>query len=98
MIAVNGKDALALCEELKTELALIISDVSMPEMNGKELAECVSKMADPVPIILMSGFSITSPLIEGMENGRLDSSRFLAKPFVSAQLLGTVSQVLNESV
>ena len=43
IVAVNGKDALALCEELKTELVLIISDVSMPEMNGKELAECVSK-------------------------------------------------------
>lgn len=98
VIAANGEDALAICEELNTELALIVSDVVMPGMGGRKLADCVSNMLKPIPIVLMSGYSRSSPLVTGLLDGKLDNCRFISKPFLPAQLLETVSDALGDPV
>ncbi len=96
VIAANGNDALAICEELKTKLSLIVSDIVMPGMGGRELAECISKMPKPIPIVLMSGFPRTSPIVASVVEGKLDKYRFLGKPFLPAELLETVSDALKD--
>jgi two-component system C4-dicarboxylate transport response regulator DctD len=97
VLASNAKAALELCEELKGDLALVLADVGMPGMNGRELAKCVAGFDKPIPIVLMSGYSEADPILKGLANGRLESFRFIAKPFTPKHLLEIVSTVLCES-
>jgi two-component system, cell cycle sensor histidine kinase and response regulator CckA len=51
----DGEEALGLAREYSSEITLIITDVSMPRMNGIALANAVSEFSPTIPIILMSG-------------------------------------------
>ena len=98
LAASSGKRALEICMEFKGELRLVLTDVSMPEMGGKELADCISDFEDPVPIVLMSGFVREHPLLQGLaKHGRLHSYRFLHKPFVARELAQAVAAAIRKS-
>jgi len=51
----DGEEALGLARELSSEISLIITDVSMPRLNGVALANAVSEFSPATQIILMSG-------------------------------------------
>jgi YesN/AraC family two-component response regulator len=53
----DGEEALRLAREFSNEISLIITDVTMPRMNGVALANAVSEFSPATPIILMSGQS-----------------------------------------
>jgi putative nucleotidyltransferase with HDIG domain len=61
---------------------LVISDIQMPHFSGIDLLEWVRKN-QPVPVILMTGFSQALETKEAQENG---ADGFLAKPFFEADL------------
>lgn len=65
---------------------LVISDVSMPEINGIEFIRRLRDRGDTVPVVLMSG------VITGIE---LPEVRFVSKPFDFQDLLGVVGQALE---
>ena len=95
--APSAEEALVLCQTIDGTLSLVISDISMPGMNGRDFANCVSALPRPIPVILMSGFSETSPLLKGLHGGRMDNIRFIAKPFRAKDLLDLVSLAISES-
>ncbi|MGH2614681.1 MAG: response regulator [Thermomicrobiales bacterium] len=83
--AADGQRAL---EEIESDTPdLVLSDMSMPRLGGRELAEQLSLRADPVPIVLMSAASNAPPDSRAM---------FLAKPFTIDELLAVVARVLIE--
>ena len=92
----GGDEALAICESHARCLDLMISDVAMPRMNGRALAECMNDRHPGVPIIFVSGYS-ESPVIlagltaRGFENGYT----YLQKPFRAQELLKVVKTVLR---
>lgn len=87
----DGAEALRVCNEHPEMFDLVISDVCMPNMSGRELAECIRKTSKPIPVILMSGFDSNSPsVIEMVKDGKLDDSLFLQKPFTNRTLLNAV--------
>src|SRR5215470_2886863 len=53
--ACDGEEALRLAREYSSEISLIITDISMPRLNGVALANAVSEFSPATPIILMSG-------------------------------------------
>ena len=67
-------------------IGLVLTDITMPEMNGKEMVKRIDRGRQPdLKVLYMSGYS------ENLEPG-LD---FLEKPFTSADLLKRVRAVLN---
>lgn len=64
-VAGNGIEALKLLDQLGEDLALIVCDLHMPEMNGVEFLRVLADQKCGVPIVLMSGDE--SPLLESTE-------------------------------
>lgn len=53
-VAANGREALEMLGTATPAAQVVVSDIDMPEMNGLQLAEAVSKSPRPVPVILLS--------------------------------------------
>ena len=81
-----------LVEEHPGDLHLLITDVVMPEMNGRELAEQVSAIRPNLKCLYMSGY--TADVIA--HHGILDEGvNFIQKPFCSDDLAAKLRQVLD---
>ena len=63
LTAVDGKDALETLAKHK-DICLVLSDVVMPEMGGKELLEILRQRGDSIPFILMTGHPLKDELEE----------------------------------
>jgi len=71
---------------------LVITDMTMPQMTGKELATEILKINPDVPIILCTGFSET---ITEEAAKRIGIQAFILKPIVMSDLAETMRQVLD---
>jgi CheY-like chemotaxis protein len=87
--AKRPSDALRLCETEAVDL--LISDVSMPEMDGNKLAERVLKLRPETQVLIISGVKESAHVKGG---GRV---RFLKKPFFPADLIRVLMEMLPES-
>ncbi len=77
----NGREGLALCEAHQGPIDLLVSDVVMPELGGRELAERALKLRPGMKVMFMSGHTQDVILKEGIEKG----TAFLQKPFTPAE-------------
>ncbi len=78
LIANNPVDALSLCEKNHSPIDLLITDVVMPNMNGKELRDRIKILRPGIKVLFMSGY--TSNVI--VHHGILEESvHFIQKPF-----------------
>ena len=85
-------DSIRLAREHPGEIHLLITDVVMPEMNGRELAELLSAIRPNLRCLYMSGYS--ADLIA--HRGILDEGlNFIQKPFGSDDLAVRVRQMLD---
>jgi len=84
--AANGAEALALCEAEASAIDILLTDVVMPGLGGRELAEQVRALRPGISVVLMSGYTETtaSPELDGRPVA------FLDKPFSPAALLRVV--------
>ncbi len=88
----DGEEAVAHLEVRGLEVDLVLSDVVMPRMNGKALADHLRRTKPRLPVILMTGYS------RGMlsENGLLDSAyRVIGKPLDQPTLLIEINAALS---
>jgi two-component system, cell cycle sensor histidine kinase and response regulator CckA len=89
--AEHGRDALAVLESHAPAIALVLSDVLMPEMNGPELAREASRRWPAMPFLFMSGFAGDDML----EHGQLaPETPLLRKPFMPATLTTAIRALL----
>ncbi len=90
--AANGPDALAIARDHTGEIHLLVTDVVMPQMLGKEVAERMRAVKPGIEVLFMSGYA--RPVLAAQ--GRLDPSVALVeKPFSEADLMAMAGQVLN---
>jgi two-component system cell cycle sensor histidine kinase/response regulator CckA len=82
----NGFDAWTLLENEGEHIDLVISDVMMPRLDGLELAGCMGIMPHPPPLLLMSGWGLSTLKLE---------RPFLVKPFHEHELLAAVHHLLK---
>jgi CheY-like chemotaxis protein len=85
--APRAGEALKICE--MTPVDVVISDVSMPEMDGIRLADRVLKLYPAASELLISGQFKEAP--PGARTARI---RFLKKPFFPSQLVNVLREML----
>ena len=88
LAAPRPSDALRICGQEMVDL--LISDVSMPEMDGNKLAERVLKLHPHASVLLISGAVNEAPPVRA---GRV---RFLKKPFFPAELIRLLREMLAD--
>jgi two-component system, cell cycle sensor histidine kinase and response regulator CckA len=88
----NGNQALAMSERQDLKLDLLITDVVMPGMGGRELAKCLASLRPTLKVLYLSGY--TEDAI--VHHGVLDpGTAFLQKPFTLDALACKVREVLD---
>ncbi|MBI4750543.1 MAG: GAF domain-containing protein [Acidobacteria bacterium] len=92
--AVNGLEAIQLFEHHDGKVDLIISDMVMPGMSGKQLFETLTRRDPNLKFILMTGYSAEA--IEGQIEGRVKPG-MLHKPFSPLDLFRKIKEVLGTS-
>jgi signal transduction histidine kinase/ActR/RegA family two-component response regulator len=91
--AANGGEALLTCERYPGRIHLMLTDVVMPEMSGKDVAQRVAKLLPELRVLYMSGYTDRAIVHRGvLESG----THFVSKPFNAADLTGAVRAVLDE--
>ena len=93
LMAGTGVDALEVLARADRPVHLILTDVVMPGMSGRELADAVARRFPAVRILYMSGY--TSDAI--VRHGVLDSTvSFISKPFTAQALTAKVRETLDD--
>ena len=92
LAAPSTGEALRLAREHAGEIHLLLTDVLMPEMNGRDLARQVVVLRPKVRSLFMSGYAETIIAEHGV---LVAAGSFLQKPFTAHALAVTVRQVLD---
>ena len=89
----RGKEALKLITQSNIRPDLLVTDLIMPEMNGKELAEQLLDIFPACPVLYTSGYTDNHIV----HNGSLDKGvNFLHKPFTTQELLKKIRKTLDK--
>lgn len=92
--ASHGEEALAISQE-PGDIQLMITDVVMPQMSGRELAERVIAARPSLRVPFMSGYTDDAIVRHGLLDEKLN---FIQKPFDSATVSRKVREVLDSHV
>lgn len=94
LAAPDGYAALDAARAEDGPIHLLLTDVVMPGMSGRELAERVSALRPGVKVLYMSGYAETAIVHHGVLDGGL---HFIQKPFHPGELARKVREVLDET-
>ncbi|MDX1775666.1 MAG: ABC transporter substrate-binding protein [Desulfobulbales bacterium] len=89
----NSRAALAMFKSQPDDYDLIVTDMTMPELTGKELAAELLQIRPDVPIILFTGYS---SVISKEDAEKAGIRKFCMKPYDTIKLATTVRKVLDE--
>ena len=92
--AANGREALDLFKKERSQISLVILDLIMPEMGGKQCLQKLLKIDPQVKVLIASGFSADASVREMIQMG---AKGFVTKPFRVKELLRDLRNILDES-
>ena len=90
LLASDGAEALKMFGEQSIDL--IVSDISMPRMDGMTLLRRVRELNEDIPFILLAGAPTTNTAIDAL---RFHATEYLPKPVEPRQLLESVTHALG---
>jgi two-component system, NtrC family, sensor kinase len=93
--ASTGRDALKLIGSADNNFDLLLTDVVMPGMNGRQLADEARKLHPELKVVFMTGYSRNAIVHQGRLDPGVD---LLQKPLTSYQLTQMVRSVLDQTV
>ncbi len=92
--AANGDEALAICREHSGPIELLITDVIMPEVGGRELVDRFHELRGAAKVLYVSGYTDDATIYSGKFP---PGTAYLQKPFTLGALLDKVKEVLGSS-
>jgi two-component system, cell cycle sensor histidine kinase and response regulator CckA len=92
MVAVDGEEALALYRTHQDEIALVISDLVMPKVGGRELYDAVKGIGRPVKFILATGYAVAELRASQTFDGPV---QHLPKPWTITEVAEAVYEALH---
>jgi CheY-like chemotaxis protein len=90
--AASGSEALEICEECDDPISLLLTDVSMPEMSGPELAEAIGIRWPAMRVLYMSGFTDAA---DGNQRLLREGVAFIEKPFEPDALARRIRDIIK---
>lgn len=91
LAAADGESALSLSEKFAGFIHLLVTDVMMPVMNGKDLADRLCSLRPDIKVLFMSGYSRSDFWPDVCE----DQTDWLPKPFTASQFHRKVRYMLD---
>ncbi|MBN2280053.1 MAG: response regulator [Candidatus Marinimicrobia bacterium] len=92
LLAKNGNEAIALFIEQKEKIDLVILDIIMPEMDGKETFIRLKELNPKVKVIISSGYTKTIDLDELNNYGDFE---FISKPYQNSELSHRIADLID---
>jgi PAS domain S-box-containing protein len=93
LTADNGKDGLDIFQKERERIALVVLDLLMPEMGGKECLTNILEIDPAMKVVLATGYMSGH---EGTDPKKLGARALLKKPYEVAGLLTAIRKVLDE--
>lgn len=78
----------------ESEVDVVITDMKMPKISGKELLQAVKKTSPEMPVLIMTAFGSIESAVEAMRYGAFD---YITKPFANDELLLSVHNAVELS-
>jgi len=95
LAAAGGAQAIQIAEQATARIDLLMTDVVMPRMNGRELADRLVAMCSNLRVLFTSGYPSDTVLRHGIAEAR---TAFIEKPYLPDDLARKVREILDERV
>lgn len=93
--AKGGEEAIRVCRAHNGPIDLLVTDVVMPELSGKEVADRLLELRPAIRVLFMSGYTDEAMVQHGVLDANVD---FIQKPFTWIALTRKVRDVLNRNL
>jgi signal transduction histidine kinase len=94
LVAASGTEALELAQNYTASIQLVISDVVMPQMGGREVAEQLKAVRPGIQVLFISGYTENTMMRGGNVS---EGETFLQKPFTPLTLARRVREMLDKA-
>jgi PAS domain S-box-containing protein len=94
LVAASPEEGLEICKANHRDIRLLVTDVVMPRMNGRQLAEQIVQVSPNVRVLYISGYTNNAIVHYGVLDPGL---WFLPKPYTLSALMAKVREVLDAS-
>jgi two-component system cell cycle sensor histidine kinase/response regulator CckA len=91
--AAHGGEALSICQNHEGPIDLLVTDVVMPVLGGRELVDRIVLLRPEIKVLYVSGYTEDAVVRNGIYS---DKVQFLHKPFAPAALADKVREVLDQ--
>lgn len=93
LIAANGAEAIELSAGFEKQIHLLLTDIVMPQMSGRQLAEILTSQRTDMRVLFMSGYTDSAVVYQEMLS---PGTAFIQKPFTVDSLTQKVAEVLSQ--